>query len=128
MTAQLAAALHHLINLLEGLTCQHCTHVHLALLQAINSFIGSWIHNTSNAVLLDLNAVSHASPIKAPQAKSGDIHYQCEYMNHYNQPREPCIRTNTHGGCTDTFNTMMVQLVLNHICNREMQGKPGSLA
>lgn len=96
------------------------------LLQAINSFINSWVRNTSNAVLLDINAVSHASPIRAPQAKSGDIHYQCEFMNHYNVPREPCIRTNTHGGCTDTFNTMLVQLVLNHMCNREMQEERGS--
>lgn len=116
--------LQHLVPL-QRLTCQLCTPVRLTRSQAINGFINSWIHNTSNAVLLDLNAVSHASPIKAPQATAGDVHYQCEYVNHFNQPQEPCIRTNTHGGCTDTFNTIMVQLMLNHVCNKEMQNKPG---
>lgn len=87
--------------------------------QELNAFLRDWARQVPHAAILDLDALSGASPFKPPLSIKGDIHFQCKLRSDGLQV--PCIHTNTHGGCTDTLNTMLVQLMINHMCNHKMK-------
>jgi hypothetical protein len=76
----------------------------------------------SGITILDFAAISLSRPHRPPQLDfppSGDAHYQCEMTDDGQY-----LVLNTHGGCTDVVNTVLVQAFFNHMCSPGFGGLP----